>query len=410
MSYTKLPHIEAVAERIRDFDGASACFYIVRDPIDRIESHVAHNIAKGRATPKTHARLLPQALDVSRYAFQLDGLAATLGTTPLLLDFDELRLDPRRTLARCVAHLEIDPDFVFEIRPPANTRAGRNDAQIFRLDEAVRAELRAALHDDVQRFRDVYGFDISAWGFPETAAPAGRAAAAAAAIQAAAEQKPTAQGKIKGQGGAAGLASEPDPTRGARGNYWTRRSEMMYYRYVLEIAGELAKDATSLIDVGSHSTSIAEKFPWIRDRVALDLRKPYSSPTVRGVQADFLAYEPEKRFDFALCLQVLEHVPPVEEFAKKLLRVADRVLVSVPYKWPEGGCKYHCQDPVNEQKLAAWFGRTPDYTIVVQEPLNVSASNRRLIAYFHTPGVPFSLRRKRGGKPKAGTGSKAGAA
>ena len=181
--------------------------------------------------------------------------------------------------------------------------------------------------------------------------------------------------------------------------YWKRRQEMMYYQYVLDIAGPLAAGARSLIDVGSHGTSMAEAFDWIPERVALDLREPYSSPAVTGIKADFFAFAPERRYDMALCLQVLEHVPDAKGFARKLLQVADRVLVSVPYNWPKNRNRFHCQDPVDEKKLAAWFGREPDYTIVVAEPFREDAIARRLIAYFHVPGERFDVKRYRYVKP-----------
>jgi SAM-dependent methyltransferase len=193
---------------------------------------------------------------------------------------------------------------------------------------------------------------------------------------------------------------KPKPGKaGGRGNYWARRREMMYYRYVLVLAGQFAREARSLIDVGSHQTSIAEELDWIPERAALDRGAPYASERVRGIQADFLTFEPERRFDFALCLQVLEHVPDAPAFARKLLAVADRVLVSVPYKWPAGTHPEHCQDPVDARKLARWFGREPDHQLVVTEPFGSVRSGRRLIAYFHDPRETFELKRYR---PAAG--------
>lgn len=181
----------------------------------------------------------------------------------------------------------------------------------------------------------------------------------------------------------------------AKSEYWRKRQTMMYYQYVLMIAGKLSQDASSLIDVGSRSTSITEEFHWIPERAALDIEAPYSSENVRGIKADFFAYQPEKKYDIALCLQVLEHIPDAQAFARKLLDIADRVLVSVPYDWPEFACRFHCQDPVNARKLAGWFGREPDYRIVVQEPFQKKRSGRRLIAYFHTPGEKFRMQAAR---------------
>jgi hypothetical protein len=174
-------------------------------------------------------------------------------------------------------------------------------------------------------------------------------------------------------------------------NYTANRKNFLYYEYVDVLVRGLAHDAKSLIDIGSHDIPLIESFDWIADRVTLDIRKPYSSANVRGIQADFFSFVPPKRYDFALCLQVLEHIEDAEAFAQKLLTVADRALVSVPYKWPAGASAYHCQDPVDETKITQWFRRKPDYSLVVMEPLHRRTKARRWIGYFHYPGEPLAL-------------------
>jgi hypothetical protein len=170
--------------------------------------------------------------------------------------------------------------------------------------------------------------------------------------------------------------------------YWETRKEMMYYKYIDVLVRAFAADARSLIDVGARNTPVAEAFDWIPERAALDLWAPYHSPRVRGIQADFLLYVPERRFDFALCLQVLEHIPAAPQFARHLFEVAEHVLVSVPYQWRQGSNPHHVHDPVSLEKLVGWMGRPPSYDVVVTEPLS---KTRRLIAYFPSPASKFSL-------------------
>lgn len=171
--------------------------------------------------------------------------------------------------------------------------------------------------------------------------------------------------------------------------YWERRSNLMYYRYVDALVRAFAADATSLLDVGSRNTPIIEQFDWIPRRHALDIEKPYGSASVTAIKADFFAFEPDDRYDFAMCLQVLEHIPDAKRFARRLFDVADNVLVSVPFMWPKG-YSHHVHDPVSLEKLVGWAGRKPTYHVVVTEPLTRRES--RLIAYFHDRRVPFSLR------------------
>lgn len=166
----------------------------------------------------------------------------------------------------------------------------------------------------------------------------------------------------------------------------------MYYRYVDFMVRGLAADAKSLIDVGSADARYIEEFTWIPERDALDIKEPYGSESVTGIEMDFFDFEPEEKYDFATCLQVLEHIPDAEAFARKLFQTARRVLISVPYLWEEGSTESHVHDPVNEDKLLHWTGREPDYSIVVQEPLS---ERRRLISYYHPEGEKLHLGKAR---------------
>jgi len=385
VDYTKQPRYPAVTKRIGAFPARFKFIYIVRDPIDRIESHLAHNIAKGRITKDDYADRLPSAVAISRYGQQLDAFRAPLGDPEvLLLDFDELRRDPMTLLGRVVDFLGIDPSFAFAPRPASNTRKPDNGGDAFRLSPAERERFRAELAPDMARFARAYGFDVARWGFPATdlagTEPVGTKAAAP---RAPAIARPA--GKAEGPG------------------YWDRRRDMIYYEYLRRMVARFGAEARSLIDVGSHQTPLAEEFDWIPERVALDIRAPYSSPAVTGIRADFLSFEPGRRYDFALCSQVLEQVPEPEAFARKLLGIADRVLVSVHDRWParRGGPGH---DPVDKAKLAEWFGRAPDHLVTVQEPFQTGPSSRRLIAYYQAlPGRTFSLKASAGaGRPAGG--------
>lgn len=174
-------------------------------------------------------------------------------------------------------------------------------------------------------------------------------------------------------------------------NYWTRRSNLFYYKYVDYLVRALATEAGSLIDVGSANAQYVENFTWIPKRTTLDLEKPYSSKNVAGIEMDFFDFEPEGKYDFAICLQVLEHIPDAKSFARKLFQIADRVLISVPYLWEEGRTPSHVNDPVDLNKLLDWTGREPDYHILVKEPLIDTSNAQRLICYYHPEGEKLSL-------------------
>lgn len=163
--------------------------------------------------------------------------------------------------------------------------------------------------------------------------------------------------------------------------YWQERFDLIYYQAVDFIVRSIGTDARSIIDVGSGNCPYLEWFHWIDRKVSIDIIAPYSSDNVEPIRANILDHEFEEKFDIGTCLQVLEHVDDPGPFARRLLELTDRLIVSVPYKWPEGKTKGHVQDPVDEDKLEGWFGRPPNYQMIVQEPLGL-AKARRLIAIF----------------------------
>lgn len=169
--------------------------------------------------------------------------------------------------------------------------------------------------------------------------------------------------------------------------YWQRRKEMMYYKYIDILVKAFAYHAKSIIDIGSSATNHIENYFWIEEKFTLDIEKPYASKHVTAIEEDFLTFEPNRTYDFVTCLQVLEHIEEVERFAQKLFTLSDRILISVPYQWPQGSEPTHLHDPVCEEKLFKWTGRQPHDSIIVEEPLRIPKKriSKRLIAYYGPP-------------------------
>ncbi|NIK11813.1 methyltransferase domain-containing protein [Alkalibacillus almallahensis] len=167
-------------------------------------------------------------------------------------------------------------------------------------------------------------------------------------------------------------------------NYWTNRNNMMYYKYVDFLVKAFGKEANSMIDIGSSNAEYIEGFYWIPYKYTLDVCNPYSSETVIPIVEDFFSYKSNQKFDFVTCLQVLEHIEHPKKFAQKLFDLSNKVLISVPYNWPQGVEEEHVNDPVNLDKLKEWTGRDPLYSIVVREPLRRpdKGIDQRLICFF----------------------------
>jgi len=169
-------------------------------------------------------------------------------------------------------------------------------------------------------------------------------------------------------------------------SYWEDRRNFNYYQEVLRLAKVYASSGGQVIDVGTNEAEVLQKLAWFRRRVALDKRHIPPQPGIETVMMDFMDYQPVSEFDLVICLQVLEHLPEPDVFARKLLDTGRTIIISVPYKWPKGACKYHLQDPVDEEKLEMWTKRKPVAVSVVAD------RKERLVAVYQNQDVQ-SVRR-----------------
>jgi hypothetical protein len=166
--YTKMPAYPNVAERLKHLPQKKHFIYIVRDPVDRIESHMAHNVAGGENTlDRLFAEeKLAHYLAVSSYAMQLDAYRAAFpDRQTLLLDFEDLKTHPIETVQMACRHIGIDAAFPFQVIAPRNPRRSDKGASEVSLSPAQREMLKDKLQPNMRRFADDYGFDISRWGF-----------------------------------------------------------------------------------------------------------------------------------------------------------------------------------------------------------------------------------------------------
>jgi hypothetical protein len=160
-------------------------------------------------------------------------------------------------------------------------------------------------------------------------------------------------------------------------NYWLDRRCFKYYQEALRFCRKYSVAGSSVLEVGPRDTTFLDWLDWIPRKVAIDRDL---QPVIKGatnIQGDFLQWRTEEKFDLAVCLQVLEHLEDPVPFAEKLLASASMLIVSVPYRWRAGSCKWHRQDPVDLPKLIGWFRQDPiEYVITRDE------GAERLVAAF----------------------------
>jgi hypothetical protein len=127
--------------------GETKLAYILREPVDRIESHLAHTLRLG-----AEVKNLQHCIRASCYAWQLDKFMAHIDRDDvLLLDFEQLQRDPDAILAKICDFLGIE-------RISSHSKVHNARGVDFELDPEQRAELAEAVRPDVRRLIDVYRF------------------------------------------------------------------------------------------------------------------------------------------------------------------------------------------------------------------------------------------------------------
>ena len=177
--------------------------------------------------------------------------------------------------------------------------------------------------------------------------------------------------------------------------YFEERKHSPYYKYVRTLLGILSYNADSVCDVGSNGTDMISWLP-CKEKVSIDLRNPLRAEGIQSIKADFITYDFSRKFDIVTCFQVLEHIDDehVKLFANRLLETAENLLiVSVPYLWAKGACKYHLQDPVDQIKFASWFDISsetklkPVFSRVIYDDKRIG----RLVVVFASKYIAESL-------------------
>ena len=119
VDYTRIPTYPNAAERISTLKGQAnfKFIYLMRNPLDRIESHYTHGQAAGwAATDKPLSEKIDSELIApSQYARQIEEYYQRFPSESiLLLNFKDLKADPLNLVKKVCRFLEIDPDFEFQ--------------------------------------------------------------------------------------------------------------------------------------------------------------------------------------------------------------------------------------------------------------------------------------------------------
>ncbi len=208
-TYSVFPVYPSAAQRMATFSAGTEfrLIYVVRNPIEQIESNFAYSYALGSAwtDPQagwwTGSRVNKYFLATASYASQLDEYCRHFSRDQItLVDFDELRSSTRPVLERLCRFIGVDPDFRFQavdvVHNPTSEQVSPRPFWVtarrlktlrsiyhqlparlrFRISRSLgkkgykaaltpaeRIEAAVALRPDAVRLEREYGFDITAW-------------------------------------------------------------------------------------------------------------------------------------------------------------------------------------------------------------------------------------------------------
>lgn len=154
-AYTKKHMHPDVAARIAKFPAKTRIIYIMRDPIKRIESQIAHNLHAGRKGAKS----IKYPLQTSLYFSQLEPYdRAGIADEILLLNFDDLCNESQNTIDLVCDHLGISK-MTISGSPKHNAR--RIDG--VNLSEEQISIIKSEIQNDATLLKKRYGFSPSTW-------------------------------------------------------------------------------------------------------------------------------------------------------------------------------------------------------------------------------------------------------
>ena len=194
-----------IAQLVASREGTTFKFiYILRDPIERIESHYNH---AQQMFSRTKIKTIDEGIDeelieISKYAEQLAEYTKRFPKENiLLLNFEDLKTNPLSVLKRTCVFLEVDPDYQFDrvgvvynsqeqrreiavpglkwlekngIKKTVSSSLSEEKKQWVRkligrkrpkvsFSQAQRNQALEALRDDLTQLNSAYGFDVNAW-------------------------------------------------------------------------------------------------------------------------------------------------------------------------------------------------------------------------------------------------------
>lgn len=153
-NYTKVHLWPEIPQRIASLDAPKKLIFILRNPVDRVESHIAHNVDRGRWSEENPD--INSAIAGSKYGEQLLAYGAAGLTDILLLDFATLVGSPASVCDQVCDFLNLDRFVPKKIEPRNVRRVERRH-----LSEERAEGIWDELESDVRLLADRFGFEAA---------------------------------------------------------------------------------------------------------------------------------------------------------------------------------------------------------------------------------------------------------
>lgn len=161
-----LKTVENIADFATSTDANFKFIYIMRNPIERIESHYTH-LEAWRCEPNIKPfseGIDAEIIDVSRYAMQIDQYYKKFSADSiLLLNFEDLKTDPLKVVKKVCQFLEVDPEHEFQgLHTIHNKNSERTIIALprwnsIRKTKLVKSIVRLVPSEARQLFRKIFG-------------------------------------------------------------------------------------------------------------------------------------------------------------------------------------------------------------------------------------------------------------
>lgn len=175
--------------------------------------------------------------------------------------------------------------------------------------------------------------------------------------------------------------------------YSKNRKDHQYYRDAWCALRFFGGGARSVVDVGSSVPPFLLSADWIPERELVSKyfpggERPCGKSThcmlQDGIEAhiqDFYQWKPQKTYDVAISMQVVEHVWNPSRFMHKLMKTGRTVVVTVPYRWEDDKMKFHKQHKITLDDMRKWAGKKELHFHVSQDQGGGKYSQRLLMVF-----------------------------